>query len=68
MHSDASFKPCTWETEAGGSLWVWWQFDLYSKFQESQGYIERPCIKQTNKSLNKMLLWGDGDGGGGTPL
>jgi hypothetical protein len=38
------------ETEAWKSLWVWGQPGLYDKLQESQDYVERPCLKkQTNK-------------------
>ena len=35
-------------------LWVWGQAGLQSEFQDSQGYIEKPCLKnkQTNKQNN----------------
>jgi len=42
-----SFNPSTWETEAGRS-------GLQNKFQDSQGYTEKPCLaKQTNKQTKK---------------
>lgn len=34
-----------WETDAGGSLSVSGQLNLYIEFQDSQDYIERPCHK-----------------------
>ena len=33
-----TFKPSTWESEAGGSLWVWGQPGLQYEFQDCQGY------------------------------
>ena len=39
-----TFNPSTWEAEAGGSLSVQGQADLQSKFQDSQGYTETPCL------------------------
>ena len=39
------------EAEVGGSLWVWGQPGLQSGYQNSQGYIEKPCLK-TNKHTN----------------
>jgi hypothetical protein len=45
-----TFNPRTPEAEAGeleNSL-------IYTvSFQDSQGYTEKPCIKQTNKQANK---------------
>jgi hypothetical protein len=32
-----TFNPSTWEAEAGGSL------SLQTEFQDTQGYIEKPC-------------------------
>jgi hypothetical protein len=46
-----TFNPSTQEAEAGGSLWVWGQPDLYSEFQGSQSYSEKPWLK--NKQANK---------------
>lgn len=39
-------KSRTWKAEAGGSLWIWRQPNLYNKFKESKNYIERPCFKK----------------------
>jgi len=44
-----SFNPSTGEAEAGGSLWVRGQPGLHLKFQDSQGYTERP--------FRILLLW-----------
>jgi hypothetical protein len=30
-------------------FWVWGQSGLQSDFQDSQGYTEKPCLKQINK-------------------
>jgi hypothetical protein len=40
-----TFNPSTGKAEAGGFLS---QPGLQSKFQESQGYTEKPCLKKTN--------------------
>jgi hypothetical protein len=47
----------TWKAETGGRG----QLGLQSEFQDSQGYIEKPCLrkkqnktKQTNKQTNKQ--------------
>ena len=53
MHN---FNPGTQEAEAAESLWVWGQSDWYSKFQDSQSYIERPCLKQIYKLEAWFLL------------
>ena len=47
-------NPSTQEAEAGSSLWVWGQLDLYNEFQgnHSHGYIVKPYLKQT-KSTTK---------------
>jgi hypothetical protein len=36
----------TQEAEAGGSLRVQGQPGVHSEFQDSQGYLERTCLKQ----------------------
>jgi hypothetical protein len=39
--------------------WVRGQPGLHSEFQDSQGYVEKPCLKKskTNKKINiKVLL------------
>lgn len=35
----------TWESEAGGFLLVWGKPRLQSELQDSQVYVERPCLK-----------------------
>jgi hypothetical protein len=50
-----AFDPSTLEAEAGGFLWVQGQPGLQSKFQDSQGYIKKPCLqkeKERKKSNN----------------
>jgi hypothetical protein len=44
-----TFNLSTWETEAGGflSLRPAWS----TKFQDSQGYTEKPCLKKPKKRL-----------------
>lgn len=39
-------KMCSgpWEAEAGGCLGVQGQSGLQSKFQDRQGYTEKPCL------------------------
>lgn len=34
------------EADAGGSLCIWGQTDLHSKFPDNQGYVEKPCLGQ----------------------
>lgn len=46
------FHPSTWETKAGKSLWLPDQLGLYNKFQVSQDYTERPCLRQTDRPTN----------------
>jgi hypothetical protein len=36
------------------NFWVRGQPGLQSEFQDSQGYTEKPCLKQTNKQTNKQ--------------
>ena len=45
-----AFNPNTYEAEVGGFLWVRGQPGLHSKFQNSQDYIEKPCLKKLNNS------------------
>lgn len=42
----------TWEVEAGRSLWVGGQSGLYSKFENSENYIQKHCLK-TKQSKTK---------------
>jgi hypothetical protein len=44
-----TFIPSTWEVEAGRALWVQGQPTLQSKFQASQVYTEKPCLKTKPK-------------------
>jgi hypothetical protein len=46
-----AFIPYTGEAEAGRSLWVWGQPGLQRKFQDSQGYTEKPCLKRINEQM-----------------
>ena len=48
-----SFNPIIWKAEAGRSLGVWSQTGLHSKFQESQNYVQKPCLKK-NKNKTKQ--------------
>lgn len=43
-----SFNSSTQDAKAGRSLWVW---GLHIWFQDSQGHIERPCLKKSNKHI-----------------
>ena len=45
------FNPSTGEAEAGRFLWVWDQPGLQSKFQDSQGYTEKPYLFKKKKSI-----------------
>jgi hypothetical protein len=38
-------------------FWVQGQSGLQGGFQDSQGYIEKPCLKQTNKQTNKNITY-----------
>jgi hypothetical protein len=46
------FSPSTLEAEAGGSLLVLDQHGLQSKFPDSQGYTEKPCLEKPNQKLS----------------
>lgn len=43
------FKSNTWEAEIGGSQLVWGQPGLYSKYQDSQGYVETLFHEKKNR-------------------
>jgi hypothetical protein len=45
------------EADAGGSLWVWGQSFLYSKFKDMQCYTEKPCPKKKKKKCNLFNLF-----------
>lgn len=51
MHTS---NPNTWETEAGGCLWVLDQSSLQSGLQDSQGYKEEPGLKTNNNTHTIM--------------
>jgi hypothetical protein len=40
-----AFNPSTREAEAA-DFWVWGQTGLQSEFQDTQGYIEKHCLKK----------------------
>ena len=49
------FNPSTWETEAGGPLWVQGHPGLQSKFQDTQDcYTEKPCLKQQQQQQQQQ--------------
>lgn len=48
-----ALKFSTWEREAIRSLCVQGQPGLHSELQDSQSYIERPCLEKTNEQTNK---------------
>jgi hypothetical protein len=52
-----AFNPSTWNAKAGGSLRVRGQPGLQSEFQDSQGYIEKSCLKKEtiNQSINQSI-------------
>jgi len=55
-----TFNPRTQGAEAGRALWVQGQPGLQSKFQDSQGYTEKPCLKPKPKRSIlecKCILW-----------
>ena len=47
-----AFSPSTWEAEQA-DFWVRGQPGLQSGFQDSQGYTEKPCLKNKNKKKPK---------------
>ena len=61
MHT---FDPSLLETEARGSLSVGGQPGLQSKFPDSQGYTEKPCLnrktdRQTDERTDTNALYTD---------
>jgi hypothetical protein len=42
----------TLEGQRQADPWVWGQPGLHSEFQDSQGYTEKPCLK--NKQMNQQ--------------
>ena len=47
------FDPSIQEAEAGGSLCVGGQPNLHREFQDTQGYMEKPCLKKPKKKKKK---------------
>lgn len=61
-----AFNPSIQEAEPGWPLWAQGQLGLlYSEFQEIQGYLDRPCLKnaknqnqhQKRKYISKFEPW-----------
>jgi hypothetical protein len=44
------FNPISWVAEASQSLWAPGQSGLQIKFQDSQGYKEKPCLEKTKNN------------------
>jgi hypothetical protein len=53
-----TFNPNTQEAEAGGFLSSRPVRGLQSKFQDSQGYTEKPCLKKKQQQQQKILSIG----------
>lgn len=51
-----TFNISAGEAEAGRSLRVQDQTRLHWEFQDSQGWKERPCFKNNNNELNKIIV------------
>ena len=47
-------NPSIQEAEAGGSLWFQGQPGLQSKFQDSQSYTEKLCLKKLNQPTKQQ--------------
>jgi hypothetical protein len=52
-----AFNPSIWETEAGRSLWVQGYLGLQSKFQDSQGYTEKPSPSPPPHTRKENEVW-----------
>jgi hypothetical protein len=52
-----AFNPSTKEAEAGRFL-IRGQTGLQSEFQDSQGYAEKPCLKNKINKQNKTRVGG----------
>lgn len=48
-----AFNLRTQEAETLGPLWFWGKSGLYNKFQDSQSYIERSCLKRKKKERER---------------
>lgn len=51
-----TFNISAGEAEAGRSLRAQDQTRLHWEFQDSQGWTERPCFKNNNNELNKIII------------
>jgi hypothetical protein len=49
-----AFNPPALGRQRQADFWVLGQPGLQSEFQDSQGYIEKPCFEKTNKQTNKQ--------------
>ena len=49
-----AFNASTWEAEAGWCQWVGVQPGLQNKFQDSQRYTKKPCLKKQTNTTNRM--------------
>jgi hypothetical protein len=52
------FNPSTWEAKEDGSLWVWGQLGLQSKFQFNQG-VYRETVSQKTKTNKQKTKKGE---------
>jgi hypothetical protein len=48
-----TLHPSTWEAETGGFLSSMMQPSIQSKFQDSQGHTEKPCLEKQKTKQNK---------------
>ena len=49
-----AFNPSTWEVDSGRDLCEFEASLIYSKLQDSQGYVKRLCLK-TNKQTEEVV-------------
>lgn len=47
-----AFNPSTWK-QRQMYFWIWGQPSVHNKFQDSQGYPEKPCLSQKNQKEPK---------------
>lgn len=55
VHSQKSSEPLSWPAVMVHAIWVRGQFDLQNKYQDSQGYMEKSCLKTLPP--NPTELW-----------
>jgi hypothetical protein len=51
------FNPSTREAQRQADFWVQGQPGLQSEFQDSQGYIEKLCLKKTKNKTKKKIFF-----------